>query len=494
MARQLYRLSQAGSAGRTFAGVEAPIVETCQRMGRWAMETALAAHPKAEPGGEHACPRCGRRFRILRQSQHRQFRGRLGLISYNRPYGTCDGCKVSGAPMDWELGLPAVDVSVGVLELVCHAAVLGRSFEDAAEIMKLHDMLDLSAKQIRVLAEGEGRRLAQERDRQAAAYEQHRLEVKAEQFPGLLVVCADGGRVQTRNGFAEREANDRRGLSRAHTEREAIDPARQEKRPERWKEDKIGVVYDAVAKPQPGAAYGEYRGAKAKVKTYTTTMQPWESFGWMLRLEAERRGYAKAKTRLFLADGAKHIRELKETHFPEAIFGLDWAHAAGHVADCAKALFGDGTDEARGWYREHRGLLWDGKRDELIAELQKQSRRLGVPKEDEPDGSPRKVLHQNAYSYFPNNRDAIDYPGFRAKGWPIGSGVAEGAVKQFALRLKGSEKFWNLGGPDPDLESEEADRSQTGAEEMLALCALYHSEDGRWQRHWEQRGQPIRWK
>jgi hypothetical protein len=212
--------------------------------------------------------------------------------------------------MDRELGLPEVDVSVGVLELVCHAAVVGRSFEDAAEIMKLHDMLDLRAKQIRVLAEGEGRRLAQERDRQAAAYEQHQLEVKAEASPGLLVVCADGGRVQTRNGFAEREEKDRQELSRAHAELEAVDPARRVARPERWKEDKVGVVYDATAKPQPGAAFGEYRGAKAKVKTYTATMQTWESFGWMLRLEAERRGYAKAKTRLFLADGAKHIREL----------------------------------------------------------------------------------------------------------------------------------------------------------------------------------------
>jgi hypothetical protein len=104
------------------------------------------------------------------------------------------------------------------------------------------------------------------------------------------------------------------------------------------------------------------------------------------------------------------------------------------------------------------------------------------------------VLHQNAYSYFPNNQDAMDYPGFRAKGWPIGSGAVEGAVKQFALRLKGSEKFWNLGGPGPETEDEDAGPLQMGAEEMLALCALYHSEDGRWQRHWEQRGRPIRWK
>jgi hypothetical protein len=70
----------------------------------------------------------------------------------------------------------------------------------------------------------------------------------------------------------------------------------------------------------------------------------------------------------------------------------------------------------------------------------------------------------------------------------------EGGVKQLALRMKGSEKFWNIGGIDLDAETAETGCSQTGAEEMLALLALYESEDGRWQRHWEQRGKPIRWK
>ena len=487
MTDELNGLSATGSKGKTFAEIEAPIVEVCRRMGQWAMETALAAHPQAEPGREHSCPRCGRRFRILRQAQHREFRGRLGSISYNRPYGTCDRCEVSGAPMDWELGLPSVDVSVGVLERVCHAAMVGRSFEDAAAIMTLHDMVDLSAKQIRVLAEGEGRKLAQHRDQEASAYQQRRLEIKAEPSSELVVVCADGGRVQTRNGFSERAAAD-------GTKREAGDCAGPEDRPERWKEDKIGVVYHAVAKPQAEAARGEYQGAKAKVKTYVATMRPWESFGWMLRLEAERRGYAKAKTKLFLADGAGHIRELKNLQFPEATFILDWAHAAGHLSESAKAAFGEGTDEAGQWYREHREALWNGGVEGIIRDLEKLSARVGPPQKGDPAGSPRKVLHQNATSYFPNNKSAVDYPAFRAKGWPIGSGVVEGAVKQFGLRMKGSEKFWNVGGIDPDREDQEETCSQTGAEEMLALGALYHCEDGRWQKHWEQRGQPIRWK
>ena len=36
----------------------------------------------------------------------------------------------------------------------------------------------------------------------------------------------------------------------------------------------------------------------------------------------------------------------------------------------------------------------------------------------------------------------MDYPRYRAKGWPVGSGVTEAGVKQFNKRVKGTEQFW----------------------------------------------------
>lgn len=463
MLSKLQHLAQETAAGKTFVAVEGPILDICRQMGQWALERAVRSHPLAEPEQEHRCPDCGGRLRILRHAQRREIKSRLGAISYNRPYGTCDRCKRSGAPMDWELGLsPDVAVSIGVLERGCHASVVARAFSAASEIMKVHGEVDLSAKYIRTLAEGEGRKLVLERGRQVAAYREEKLAVTPEKGPPLIVVCADGGRVQTRQDDASK----------------------------RWKEDKIGVVYEGVVQPPESGDREKYRGAKAKVKTYVASMVPWESFGWMLRLEAENRGYTKAREKVFLSDGAESIHELQKFHFEDATRILDWAHAAEHVSACAKAAFGEGTDKAGIWYLEHRQMLWDGKTDDLILDIQKLADRAGAPRKDDADGSIRKVLNQNAYSYFPNNKKAIDYPTFRAKGWPIGSGVAESGVKQIGLRMKGSEKFWN--GLDED--AQEQDPRRTGAEEMLALCCLYESEDGRWQKHWEQRAQPIRWK
>ena len=429
------------------AELVALIQESGARIAKALLESRLEEDPRRDPD-QAACRGCEGKLRIQERSQRRSIMTAIGEIQYQRAYGVCDRCGHSGAPLDEALGIPAFGPSMEARQKICHAAAVGRSFEDGREILKEHGAIAMSAKHVRKLAEEEGQLLAYDRWREVESYQQRRLSVKSTEAPDILAVTADGGRVQTRNEDAGN----------------------------RWKEDKIGVVYDAAPQPQAHAEPGAYEGAKAQTKTYVASMENWESFGWMLRLEAERRGYLKARVKLFLADGAPHIRELKNLHFPEAVFILDWAHAAQHLGDCAKALFGEGTGKAHAWYQAHRSKLWEGKRDEIIEELQKHSRRLGLPEKNELDTSPRKVIHQNAYSYFPNNKEAINYPEFRGKGWPIGSGVAEGAVKQFALRVKGSEKFWNV--------------SNTGAEEMLALCALYHSEDGRWDRHWRKRAQP----
>jgi hypothetical protein len=423
------------------------IQASAQRIAQAMLKSRLGEDPRREPA-EPVCRKCGWKLRIQNSAQRRIIETALGQIEYDRAYGVCDRCGHSGAPLDEALGIPIFGPSVEARQKICHASVIGRSFEDGQEILKVHTQIELSAKHVRTIAEKEGRNLVYEHNKEVDRYKAGEIKFEALPSADLLVVTADGGRVQMR------EAQDG----------------------ERWKEDKIGVVYDAIPQAQPGAKLEEYEGAKAQTKTYVATMDNWESMGWSLRLESERRGYGQAKTKIFVADGAKAIRELKNLQFPEAIFILDWPHAVQHLSDSAKAFFGEGSPEAGHWYENHKSMLWEGKVDTLIQDLQRLSKRAGFPKDSDPENSPRRILYQNAFSYYPNNKDALDYPYFCKQGWPIGSGVAEGAIKQFALRLKGSEKFWN--------------HSQTGAEEMLALCALYHSEDARWDKHWQRRAQP----
>lgn len=446
-----FTVSEEQMMRETFSELEARAWNGALKFVRVLLEKRLEMDPRSDGDRAYQCTRCHGRLRVQDPEQRRRLETEFGEIEYRRPYGVCDRCGISYAPLDCGLGIPATGGSVRRTERVCHAAVNARSFESAAEILKEHDGIELSAKQARVIAEAEGERLAQRRKRETEDFRKGELPSCVVAAPALLVVTADGGRVQTRqaeNGTA-------------------------------WKEDKIGGVYDAEPKRDPSAATAEeYRGAKAQTKTYAASLAPWEEFGWMLCVEAWRRGYERAKQKLFISDGAPVLKMLRELHFKDAVFVLDWYHAAQHLAACAKAAFGEGTEECARWYERFKEKLWLGEIDVILRAIEKESLRVGKPRAGDTDSSPRVVLHRNL-GYFAENRKGMDYPRFRTEGWPIGSGIAEGAVKQFGMRLKGSEKFWNGFG------------FGNGAEEMLALCALHLSEDGRWRTYWDQRARPY---
>ena len=106
----------------------------------------------------------------------------------------------------------------------------------------------------------------------------------------------------------------------------------------------------------------------------------------------------------------------------------------------------------------------------MIAALAGHSADLGPPRDGDPPGHARRVLHQNV-GYFTRHRDHMGYPRFRANGWPVGSGVTEAGVKQFDKRVKGTEQFW----------------SPAGIEPILALRASWVSQDQQWDRYWANR-------
>jgi hypothetical protein len=428
------------------------IEEKGKELAQALLKSRLAEDPRTDPP-EPTCRQCQGKLRIQEHAQRRLINTDIGEIEYQRAYGVCDRCGHTAAPLDEALGIPSFGPSVEVIRKISHAAATARSFGMAADILKEHAGIEMSAKQVRVNGEAEGARVAAARALEVESFRKGAQIAGPGATADLIVVTADGGRVQTRQGDKDEEG----GV---------------------WKEDKVGAIYDASPRKDPAAREApEYDGAKALTKTYAATMQSWEEFGYMLRVEAHKRGYVEAKEKLFLSDGAQSLRTFRQTHFPEATFILDWYHAAEHISACSKAAFGEATEEQVAWYKRVKKKLWLGNLDGVIASIEKESVRAGKPQPKEHEGSPRVILHRNI-GYFSDNRDGMDYPRFRAEGWPIGSGVAEGAVKQFGMRLKGSEKFWNGFGFGP------------GAEEMLALCALHRSEDGRWQEYWRRRAQP----
>jgi len=431
---------------QTLSEIESTAGGLSRLVGTLLIKNRLRADPLARPDREFPCPKCGRRMRTQEREAKRTLETILGNVELVRPYCVCDACHFAAAPLDYALAIPRSGPSVSRRELICHAATTARSFEKGTATLSHHSKLHMTPEGVRKHAEREGRKLVEASAKRVEACFKNRgrtPRAPAQAVP-LLVVTCDGGSVQTRDKL------------------------------QRWKEDKIGCVYDAEPLPEPRAPTAEkYRGAKARTKTYVATMEPWASLGPMLFVEACIRGYLAATAKLFISDAANGIMALYAEHFPDAMLIIDWYHAAKHLSKCAKAAFPTSPAQCTKWFETQKARLWEGQVCQVIEAIRNESERVGRPPPKTPDTDPRVVLSRDL-GYFSDHQEAMDYPAYRANGWPIGSGVAEGSVKQFGQRVKGSEQFWNV----------------WGAEEMLALCALQHSEDDRWAMYWKERSTP----
>ena len=299
---------------------------------------------------------------------------------------------------------------------------------------------NLGGKQIQRWAEAIGRTVAQECETEVRAFQQGYRPASPVNAPTLLVIGLDGGRVQMREKTGENGS--------------------------RWREDKIGTFTTYL----PGSGTQSHP-PQALVTTYVATLQSAEGFGKMVRVEAERRGLSRSMTTLAIGDGGNWIDPLidRERLYDRRI--IDYYHAVEHLYDAARAAMGKDSPEVAPLAEELKEHLWNGRVDAVIGELGVHANRLGPPQVSDGPEHPRRVLANNV-GYFTRHKPHMDYPEYRRKGWPIGSGMTEAGVKQFNKRVKGTEQFWN----------------ESGVEVILALRALWLSQDDRWNRYWSTRG------
>jgi hypothetical protein len=273
--------------------------------------------------------------------------------------------------------------------------------------------------------------------------------------PELLIISADGSRYRTN------EADQRKGVR--SKKRDAEDRG--------WRENKVGVVVRAAR-----GCYeddGTYRPSTELLKTYVASTGQIEPFGRMLQLEAQRRGLHVAREVVFLSDNGHGLPEMRQREFPNAHVITDFYHVTERLYECAQIIKGDGPaheKERRRFWRGLRDRLWRGQTDKLISLLTEHALRhaprplKAADLRDHPDA---QTLWTHIF-YLEKHQATMDYPTYRARGWPIGSGTIESACGQFGHRFKHSRMRWT--------------RRIANAGHQIKAAIL--SEDGRWLRRW----------
>jgi hypothetical protein len=218
--------------------------------------------------------------------------------------------------------------------------------------------------------------------------------------------------------------------------------------------------------PEPAA---EYEGPHLEKRQVVASRQSWPLFGALLATAAWLAGFATAKRKAFVADGARAIWRVWQTRFSSYVPILDFIHAVSYVYAAAKAV---GVDAVAGWllYAEWIVWVWQGKVGLVIEKLQDWQQQHGQPPKGEAATSPRSVVAK-AVRYLRNNQSKMKYDAYRQQGLPLVSSLVESMVKQISRRVKGTEKFWG----------------EEGAEAILQLRADYLSDGAVMEDFWQRR-------
>jgi hypothetical protein len=215
-------------------------------------------------------------------------------------------------------------------------------------------------------------------------------------------------------------------------------------------------------------------------RTCIASLQNCHEFGKMLAAEAYERKFYAALERAFLGDGLAYNWTIQQKWFPDFTGILDFVHPLSYLFASAGAV-GAGGEEHWQTYVRWMTACWQGKvlqvLEELRAEQSRLHERLGEPPKKMKASDPREVLRRTI-NYLQNNATRMNYPEYRRRGLPITSVAVESLIKEFNLRVKGTEKFWN----DPE-----------GGEPILQVRAGVLSEDERLQKYILNRpGNPYR--
>ncbi len=171
-----------------------------------------------------------------------------------------------------------------------------------------------------------------------------------------------------------------------------------------------------------------------------------ESFGHALYHKAHHLKLDTAKRKAYLGDGDRKLWSIYEENFrgDNWIPILDFVHAVEYAFEGAKLST---ENENLCWtkYMEFVTHIWQGRSLTVIRRLEKSIFELQNHEKNSTEKLKDKIDKlKSIRSYFQNNFTKMDYPQYRKKGLPISSCHVESLIKQFNIRIKSSEKFWNL--------------------------------------------------
>ena len=440
-------IGQADKEGLRIDQVERGLFSRLLAIGFVLLEAFVAKFGRGDVG--ETIQREGRTLRRSAQPHKRRYLSIFGELSINRfVYALRPKQKIEHVAVDEQLGLPQGECSY-VLEDWLQKLCVKDSFDES--VQTLHDWLGVKLN-VRI-AESINRRMAWH----AESYRASQPPPPAKEEGAILVVAGDGKGVPMRRPLEARISHSKRrgkGEKKNKKQMAYVGAAYTIDRFRRTPDDVIDeVCREECAKDRPQPKHKRVWVEMTQQREETPANGKTRLFA-QLGVEVESRDSCQDKPVVCLMDGERALWAAMQQWLPKQTIGiLDLYHVMEYLWKAAHCFHAEKSDAAEDFVTARLRLLLEGKVGYLIGGLRRKMAQLNAAKQ-------KRLL--KVIGYLKNNRQHMRYDEYLAAGYPIGSGVIEGACRHVVKdRMELSGMRWTV----------------DGAQAMLHLRSIYLNSD-----------------
>ena len=421
---------------------ESPVHETelvlwrrLLQMGRELLGVFFQLHGSGDMGPTVDLPE-GRTCQRLEQLHDKRYVSIFGEFMLSRTvYGSREGQKIDFVPLDNRLQLPQSDFSYVLQDWdqnLCVEESFGKAATVISRILGINQHVDS--------LERTNKQMAQD----VASFRDNRPMPLPEEEAEVMVLSADGKGVVMRGEDKPKPAHRKKGDKASSKRMAIVGTAYTVDRYVRTPEEVVAALFRDTSKPEgkrpqpqhkhvwaslPGVVDGEEVSAVEIV------------YPWLLNEVAER-NRRFVKEMVCLCDGQESLWEARQRHLPRknSVDILDLLHVTPRLWQAAYLFHKEGSAAAEQFARERILRVLQGKSEYVVRGL----RQMGT--KHRLSGAKKKKL-QTICAFLEKNRERMRYDAYLAKGYPIASGVIEGACRHLVKdRLERAGMHWRIAG------------------------------------------------
>jgi hypothetical protein len=442
LVNEIVGYARGDAQGLEIAEVERGLMKLAMKAALNGLLVYLAEKGTGYQGSEIVTP-AGQRLPYVRDRKCR-YRSIFGPVDVERAYYHQTGSP-GFFPLDKELNLPERGYSYLLQEISSKLAVNG-SYEKSCEIMKDILYLDLPVRSLE--------RIVSDSFEDVARYYEHKPVPDSSEQAEVTVATIDRKGVVIRKFQPEAPKEpaapadpDKPGKKKMST----VISAYNIQRHHRTVDDVAREVNQKDSLPRRPKPEAKEVWASVTDSVEATVLRLREMVNKRLRA---------AQELVCILDGERGLWRLIHKYFPTAFFVLDLFHVLEHLAEAAHCLYEEKSPEARKFVTDRLKMLLTGQSGRLIGGLKQIVTKHKLSKS-------RKYRLGKVIGYLERNKKHMRYDICLEKGYPIGSGVIEGACRNLINdRLELTGMRWIL----------------QGAESVIRLRAVFINKD--WSDFW----------